>query len=339
MSEEKVSVRVLHPLFEHWRRHNRPLAELWRIAGVASEPEPDARWPEESVAALCAATVAATEDPSFALQAGASAQPQSLGPLGYVLQNCETVGEAFERLQRHWCWLHSQPLFSLQQKSGTARITLDAKPREQVQPRQALVEYLVGYLLRLSGSLVGGDGRGVAFLQQIHFRFAEPCDAQQAAYAEVFRKAKVLFRQPKTAVLFDAELLRQRVPFADAAVRAAFELRIRATSQGHNESPTVQKVRQLLARCLPGRAPTVQEVAHQLAMSRATLQRRLMSEQSSFVQLLDQYREQLARQWLGGDEYSIGEIAFMLGYADRPAFHNAFKRWTGQTPQSFRSQP
>jgi AraC-like DNA-binding protein len=35
---------------------------------------------------------------------------------------------------------------------------------------------------------------------------------------------------------------------------------------------------------------------------------------------------------------SIGEIAYLLGYSEPPAFHRAFKRWNGITAQEFRQQ-
>jgi AraC-like DNA-binding protein len=33
---------------------------------------------------------------------------------------------------------------------------------------------------------------------------------------------------------------------------------------------------------------------------------------------------------------AIAEIAYLLGYSEPSAFHRAFKRWTGQTPEQYR---
>ncbi len=41
---------------------------------------------------------------------------------------------------------------------------------------------------------------------------------------------------------------------------------------------------------------------------------------------------------LQSDRLRIGEIAYLLGYADAAAFATAFKRWEGETPSQYRSR-
>jgi len=77
-------------------------------------------------------------------------------------------------------------------------------------------------------------------------------------------------------------------------------------------------------------------VAHQLAMSQRTLQRKLREHDTSHQQLLDDLRKNLARTYLDEPSMSIGEVAYLLGFSESSAFHRAFKRWTGQTPSEYR---
>jgi AraC-like DNA-binding protein len=35
----------------------------------------------------------------------------------------------------------------------------------------------------------------------------------------------------------------------------------------------------------------------------------------------------------------MGNLAYMLGYADQSAFNHAFRRWHGTTPRRWRRQP
>ena len=65
-----------------------------------------------------------------------------------------------------------------------------------------------------------------------------------------------------------------------------------------------------------------------------TLTRRLRNEGTTFRGLLDELRLQLAERYLRQPNLSVDEVAFLLGYSERSAFHRAFRRWTGRAPRA-----
>jgi AraC-like DNA-binding protein len=93
----------------------------------------------------------------------------------------------------------------------------------------------------------------------------------------------------------------------------------------------------MLVEDLGQTALTADSVAKALAMSRRTLTRRLGEEGISFREILDDVREELARALLQDRSQSIADVAFFLQYSEPTAFHRSFRRWTGQTPQAYRS--
>ncbi len=306
--------------------------------GVNLPADGDGRLPEAAVAQLCQDAVEAAADPAFAVRAGSVAAPRSLGALGYVLQNCETVGDAFAQLQRYWCYLHDRPLFRLVQADRRACLVLHADPIEEALKRQALMEYLISFVLKLSGSLIGGRERGASYLQELRFRFPTPGTTALQGYREVFRDVPMTFGQSETTIVFASELLTQRVLFADPSLRSLFETKLSEQLPGPRTTDSASnRVRALLQKKLPGTLPSVIDIAAELAMSRAGLQRVLQAEGASFSGILDTVRKELACDLLARSRFSIGEIAFMLGYADRASFHHAFRRWTQTTPQAFRA--
>jgi AraC-like DNA-binding protein len=92
-----------------------------------------------------------------------------------------------------------------------------------------------------------------------------------------------------------------------------------------------------LADRIKGTAPTLEEVAAALAMSDRTLQRELRNEQTSFRELVDVVRREIAVQQLAQPGNSAAEVGFLLGFSDPSAFTRAFRRWTGTAPAAFRS--
>jgi AraC-like DNA-binding protein len=97
-----------------------------------------------------------------------------------------------------------------------------------------------------------------------------------------------------------------------------------------------ERVRASLLELLPAGNASIEGVAHDLAMSTRTLQRRLKGEGTTFQAILDVTRESLARHYLSQSELSAGEISFLLGYEDPRSFYRAFRAWTGSTPQRLR---
>ena len=72
-------------------------------------------------------------------------------------------------------------------------------------------------------------------------------------------------------------------------------------------------------------------------MSRRTLTRHLRQEKTSFREVLEQVRFDLAKTYLK-DGLSITDTAYLLGYGDHAAFSTAFRRWSGQSPRAYRNQ-
>ena len=88
---------------------------------------------------------------------------------------------------------------------------------------------------------------------------------------------------------------------------------------------------------LPDGPPSQQQIAEALHVSNRTLQRKLKDEGTSFMDLLQDTRMQLARRYLRQPSRSVVETAYLLGFSEPSTFSRAFKRWTGVAPAEYRS--
>jgi len=49
-------------------------------------------------------------------------------------------------------------------------------------------------------------------------------------------------------------------------------------------------------------------------------------------------RKEAAERYIRQSTLAIGEVAYLVGYSEPAAFHRAFKRWFGTTPEGFRQK-
>ena len=80
----------------------------------------------------------------------------------------------------------------------------------------------------------------------------------------------------------------------------------------------------------------IAEVADFARMPVRSFQRNLSTEDSTFTELVDQARFELATEMLDGNETTVVDIAELLGYLYQGDFTRAWKRWTGVTPHGYR---
>lgn len=80
---------------------------------------------------------------------------------------------------------------------------------------------------------------------------------------------------------------------------------------------------------------SIDDVAANFNLSSRSLQRKLKEEGSSFKEIVDRIRKELALEYLRDGSNQIKDVAYSLGYNGSSAFVRAFKRWTGTTPSLY----
>lgn len=96
------------------------------------------------------------------------------------------------------------------------------------------------------------------------------------------------------------------------------------------------RVVEVLEKRVGHAALSIGHIAEDLNLSKRTLQRRLQQQGISFAELRDQVRFHYSIDYLIKQHLSIDSISSSLDFSDRTSFTNAFKRWTGLSPSTFR---
>jgi AraC-like DNA-binding protein len=133
----------------------------------------------------------------------------------------------------------------------------------------------------------------------------------------------------------DAQLpLMTKSPQMWLQIEPMLEARLAALKPSDTMSARVQHE---LGQVLPAGNVSSHIIAKRLAVSQRTLQRRLTDEGTNFQRVLKGLRTELAKDYLKSTDLNLSEIALLLGFQDTNSFFRAFRSWTDETPNQYRS--
>lgn len=263
---------------------------------------------------------------------GLGARPMRPGSFRLLCQtvlHARTLDHALRRALLFLTVVLDDPVGQLRQQDGRAQIVLT----DRDGPRPAFAYRT--YWLILMGVMCWLIGRRIP-LMQVDFACTAPDN--RSDYGQFFG-APVRFERPETCLGFSAAHLSLPPIRSEAALKgflrgapANILLRYR-----HDQDLST-RIRTRLRAVPPGDWPDFDRLACDMALSPATLRRRLRSEGQSFSALRDELRHAEARRLLATQDAPVAEIAALLGYAEPSAFHRAFLKWSGNTPAAFRAR-
>jgi len=146
----------------------------------------------------------------------------------------------------------------------------------------------------------------------------------------------LLFNQDRNALWLDASSLRTPlVAGMSAAEKMLMPMLVNRMDDAH---AVVVKVEGVMRALLPFSACNRQNVAQLANLSQRSLQRRMTAAGTTFQQLRDRVRADIALKYLRQSNLGIAQIGEVLGYSEPAAFARAFKRQHGRTPSQARGR-
>ncbi len=305
---------------------------LFRDAGLdaAAVHDPDHRFSIDDVSVLWEMAVARSGKPTLGLSPALALAHGNLGIVRYAMMSCPTLLVALERLVRYMNLVSNAATFGLSEAPEGHWIELGHRGGERPVPRQR-VEF--GMLTMLS-SCSWFAGRELTALA-VEFVYPPVADARlhEAAFG-----CPVRFAQPANRALLRRSDLALPLSARDAAMAQLHERLVDEELARLEGGRLSHQVRRLVADRMSGEEPRREQIAAALHVSDRTLQRRLHSEGTSFQQLLDDSRRELAQRYLRKPHSSVKQVAQLLGFEDQSNFFRACKRWFGESPARYRER-
>lgn len=306
------------------KRDERALLAKYGLHGDADTREK--RVPHGVVLALLDEAARVTADPCFGVHAAELYQPGA-HVFEYLALNSPTLGDLLTRVCRYYRLIIDAAAPVLEIEGDMARWHFRMPGHEPVPTQLA-------QLVITTAVLAGRRWMGLEVSPKVVFAFAAPEDRKE--YERVLGPL-VSFGGLTNHLQFPAQALALPLQTANPDLfallddHAAILLRQRPAPDD-----LITRVKQLVADGLESGDTELESIAKRLHTSGRTLRRRLSELGTHHRALVDDVRGALAEQYLANEQLSLEDIAYLLGFSDPSAFHRAFKRWSGQTPNEHR---
>lgn len=329
MRERTIASHFIRAALRGAERQGRDCSGLLREVGIqpALLDEPRARLDPQQFSQLIQGLWALLDDEYM----GFGAIPSKRGTFAmmcHAIIHCHSLEKALVRGMLFYGLFPEAPRVALQREGERVRLTLDSSALWD--PDHFLTESLLVIWHRLGSWLIGQRIR----LEEASFAYPEP--AHSGEYDLLFPCPR-RFEAGSTSLLFHTRYLGMPLLQDERTLKQFLEhspADLLARPDGGDS--LTSRIRRLLGRDC-AHWPDLESVAAQLHISPQTLRRHLREEGSSFQELKDHLRRDLAIYHLGRDELSINALAEQLGFSEPSAFHRAFKKWTGLTPGAYRA--
>jgi AraC-like DNA-binding protein len=305
---------------------------LFRRVGIdpACLRDPDARLSDSTYYKLWRQAVDATGDACFGLTVARFVHPTSLHALGYSWMASENLKDAMERLVRYFRILGNKEYLELEERSRDFRLVLH-NPAPEYPTADEDYDASVAILVQLCRVAYGAN---ISPLKIALPRPPPPCPERfsQALGADTI----IEFNADVLSLTFDKALLLEPLPTANAELARANDQILTDYLARFDRERITMRVKLKLIEQLPSGHATQESIAKALNISPRSLQRKLQDEGTTYKQLVDDTRRELAAQYVRQSRIPINEITYLLGFSEPSNFARAFKRWTGESPSDFR---
>ncbi|WP_158227210.1 AraC family transcriptional regulator [Mangrovitalea sediminis] len=270
--------------------------------------------------------------PGLGIACGQRYHFTAFGALGFALASSRSLQEALDIGFHYLNLTYAFVRFAVTLDASQTCINVIDDELRPIMPenmRRFIVERDISALLILQHDILAGQ----PLLDELWLAFPEP---ENTSVYEALLGQKPLFGASRHRIALRRDLMDLPLPQANELAREAARQQCEALlDQRRRRTGLAAQVRQRLADSA-AEMPTLEKVAGQLHMTPRTLRRHLKAADTTFIELREEVRQALAREYLSVPRLTVERIAERLGYAEPTSFINAYKRWFGRTPHAER---
>jgi AraC-like DNA-binding protein len=319
-------------VYEGMRRAGFPVEEIFARAGVAlSRVDDKARTPNHMQVAFWKAAESVTNDPDLGLHL-AEHMPLYRGQVvEYLFLSSASFGAGLRRALAYQRLVSDVLEASIHITDDQVFLSNTTSFYTDTLSLRHFSECFTASMLRFFRFVTDGNFN----FTRIDFAFANGASPEE--YQRIFG-CPVHLGQSETRVYFDLKIMDQPLWQSEPELLRLHEQLALEKLQELVRSDLVSDVRRAIGETLESGEVSLDTIAERLNISSRRLRTQLSEAETSFQQVLSDYRMRLAKRLLSKTNESVERIVYLTGFSEPSTFYRAFRRWTDETPVEYRKR-
>lgn len=273
-----------------------------------------------------------TQDPVFGLHVGENLNLAAAGLIAQITQSSQTIKQALEYCCEFANLGCSVLPMSLIEEKGYYKIIINPDETWSNESQIAFKHTADGVL-----AFSIREFQSLTQMKYSPLKVNLPWDENYAKEYERVFSSKVEFNSDELSIELSKQHVEEKILTSDYDLLRILVAHAQEKSEAlKREKGFVGLVKQSVLNMVKPEFPTIDQVASHLNLSSRTLQRKLHEEGSSFKELINQLKEEMAVSYLKDEKLNISDVAYLLSYSDPSSFIRSFKKWKGITPREYR---
>lgn len=291
----------------------------------------NARFPVTRISRLLQLATEQSGDENFGLMVAKYIRPTSWHALGISIWASNSMRESFLRLIRYQRMFHTALEITMEQQETLTIVRM--RFPEAYAPLFCDID--MDAIMATTVLTCRHLAEGV--FNPLEVQLCRP----PTNYAEGFERlfhCPVVFSADENKIIMDSQALAIPLPTRNAELAVLNDRLIQEYLSRLDRHDIINQVYSKLMETLGREQPDQKQLACALHLSQRSLQRKLKQAGTSYQEILDQIRQELAMQYLQQSHLSVNEISYRLGFSKVASFTRAFRRWSGQSPSGYRQR-